>query len=215
MPEKAIEKNQTIDGEAYLRGIMDAFPSPVLVIDRSLVIYDSNSAAKRILGGDGEPMPTRLDCHTIGCIHASSIAGQGPHAVECFTCAIRQISSVLCADMPPFKKTATIHVARDGQAHNIHLLVNCAPLHHTDGRHYILTLQDVSGLSGLQRIVPICSFCRNVQNGRDRWEPIHTYLQSFSTIVFSHKICPECARKQYPDLVDPAEKRDTWASTAI
>ena len=215
MPKESIIKNQQVDGETYLRSIIDAFPSPVLVIDRNLVIHDANAAAKRILGGGADRTPTRLDCHAIRCIHASSASSGGLHAVECFTCAIRQVSAALCAGMPPFKKTSTIHVARDDQVHNIHLLLNFAPLRHPDGSYFILTLQDVSGLSGLQRIVPICSFCQNVQNDDDRWEPIHSYFQTFSTISFSHKICPECARKQYPDLVDPARENDGMVPAAI
>jgi len=33
--------------------------------------------------------------------------------------------------------------------------------------------------------------------------------------TFSHKICPECARKQYPDLFDPAKENEAVAPTVI
>lgn len=98
MPRKRIQPKQPFAGEAYLRRIMDAVASPVLVIDCNLSIYDANEAAKRIFGDEADRMPTRLDCDAVRCMHAPNASGGSMHAVECFTCAIRQTSTAFFAN---------------------------------------------------------------------------------------------------------------------
>ena len=46
-------------------------------------------------------------------------------------------------------------------------------------------------------ILPICANCKSIRMEKDRWVPVENY---FSTIVFSHGICPACCKKLYPDF---------------
>lgn len=57
-------------------------------------------------------------------------------------------------------------------------------------------LADVKALSGL---LPICSSCKNIRDDNGYWSKLETYLLEHSSIDFSHGICPDCARKLYPD----------------
>ncbi len=57
-------------------------------------------------------------------------------------------------------------------------------------------LNEVKTLSGL---LPICCSCKKIRNDQGYWLQIETYVQEHSTAEFSHGICPECARKLYPD----------------
>lgn len=45
-------KKQYLVGEEYLRSILDAFPSPVLLVDKNLSIHDANAASKQLLRYD-------------------------------------------------------------------------------------------------------------------------------------------------------------------
>jgi PAS domain S-box-containing protein len=58
-------------------------------------------------------------------------------------------------------------------------------------------LDDVKKLSGL---LPICSNCKKVRNDQGYWEQIEVYIRDHSGADFSHGICPECAKKLYPDI---------------
>jgi phosphoserine phosphatase RsbU/P len=53
-------------------------------------------------------------------------------------------------------------------------------------------LDEVERLEGL---IPICSYCKNVRNEEDYWERVEQYVQSRSTVRFSHGICPSCLEK--------------------
>lgn len=55
----------------------------------------------------------------------------------------------------------------------------------------------------LQRIVPICSYCRKVRDDANYWQQVESYIAAHSDTRFSHGICPECYVKMtgepYPD----------------
>jgi hypothetical protein len=65
----------------------------------------------------------------------------------------------------------------------------------------ILQLQDalveVRTLSGL---LPICSSCKKIRDDQGYWNQIEDYVSSRSEATFSHGICPECAKKLYPEF---------------
>jgi hypothetical protein len=58
-------------------------------------------------------------------------------------------------------------------------------------------LADVKKLSGL---LPICAACKRVRDDQGYWQQIEAYIRDRSDAEFSHSICPECARKLYPDM---------------
>jgi len=58
-------------------------------------------------------------------------------------------------------------------------------------------VKEVKNLSGL---LPICSSCKKVRDDKGYWNQIESYIESHSEADFSHSICPECAKKLYPDL---------------
>jgi CheY-like chemotaxis protein len=59
-------------------------------------------------------------------------------------------------------------------------------------------LQKVKTLSGL---LPICSSCKRIRNDEDKsWQHIEDYIANHSEADFTHGICPECARRLYPEL---------------
>ncbi len=58
-------------------------------------------------------------------------------------------------------------------------------------------LKDIKQLSGF---IPICASCKNIRNDQGYWQHIEQYLKEHSEAQFSHGICPECAKKLYPDI---------------
>ena len=58
-------------------------------------------------------------------------------------------------------------------------------------------LSKVKTLSGL---LPICAGCKKIRDDKGYWNQIEQYLNEHSDAIMSHGICPECAKKYYPDL---------------
>lgn len=54
----------------------------------------------------------------------------------------------------------------------------------------------------LEGILPICSSCKKIRDSEGHWQSLERYIGQRSKAKFSHGICPECARKLYPDIFD-------------
>jgi len=68
--------------------------------------------------------------------------------------------------------------------------------------------EEVKRLSGL---LPICASCKKIRNDEGYWQEIEAYLHSHSDTQFSHGICPDCAKKLYPEFADELLKK--WKQT--
>ncbi len=62
-----------------------------------------------------------------------------------------------------------------------------------------LALNHVKQLQGL---LPICAHCKNIRDDEGYWNRIESYFASRLETEFSHSICPDCARKHYPDIFE-------------
>ncbi len=65
----------------------------------------------------------------------------------------------------------------------------------------ILELKDalakVKQLSGL---LPICALCKNIRDDKGYWQQIEEYVRDHSSAEFSHGLCPDCAKRLYPEI---------------
>lgn len=58
-------------------------------------------------------------------------------------------------------------------------------------------LAEVKTLSGF---LPICANCKDIRDDEGYWQQIERYISDHSEAQFSHGICPECAKKFYPEF---------------
>jgi PAS domain S-box-containing protein len=58
-------------------------------------------------------------------------------------------------------------------------------------------LSQVRTLGGL---LPICASCKKIRDDQGYWRQVEEYVREHSEAEFTHSICPDCARKLYPDI---------------
>ncbi|MCK4906115.1 MAG: protein kinase [Spirochaetes bacterium] len=51
----------------------------------------------------------------------------------------------------------------------------------------------------LEGFLPICSFCKKIRDDDGKWNNIETYITKRSKAKFSHGLCPDCLKKNYPE----------------
>lgn len=65
----------------------------------------------------------------------------------------------------------------------------------------IRELQDALGkVKTLKGLIPICANCKKIRDDKGYWNQIDSYIHEHADVDFSHGICPDCAKKLYPDL---------------
>lgn len=52
----------------------------------------------------------------------------------------------------------------------------------------------------LSGFLPICASCKMIRDDKGYWNDIEIYIREHSEAEFSHGICPDCARRLYPEL---------------
>lgn len=70
------------------------------------------------------------------------------------------------------------------------------------------TLSEVKTLRGF---LPICSSCKKIRSDTGYWQQIESYISEHSEAEFSHGLCPNCARKLYPEIMEKRQERKDGA----
>jgi hypothetical protein len=52
----------------------------------------------------------------------------------------------------------------------------------------------------LQGLLPICMFCHKIRTDQQSWQRIDLYISEHSEATFTHGLCPECKKKQFPKI---------------
>lgn len=56
----------------------------------------------------------------------------------------------------------------------------------------------------LQRIVPICMYCKKIRDDANFWQEVERYISAHSDTRFSHSVCPDCSGRLHAGLEDGA-----------
>jgi len=59
----------------------------------------------------------------------------------------------------------------------------------------------------LRGFLPICSSCKKIRDDKGYWNQIESYIRDHTEAEFSHGICPECAKRLYPEFFDGREDK--------
>lgn len=69
--------------------------------------------------------------------------------------------------------------------------------------HLISELRDaLSKVKLLHGLLPTCAGCHKIRNEEGEWEEMETYISEHSDVDFSHGLCPNCAKRLYPEVFD-------------
>ncbi len=58
----------------------------------------------------------------------------------------------------------------------------------------------INEIKTLRGILPICSFCKKIRDDKGYWNQLEAYIDKHSDADLSHSVCPDCAKKHYPDF---------------
>lgn len=61
--------------------------------------------------------------------------------------------------------------------------------------------QAVAEVKTLTGLLPICASCKKIRDDNGYWQQVEYYIGQRTGAEFSHGICPECARRLYPEVM--------------
>jgi GAF domain-containing protein len=71
-----------------------------------------------------------------------------------------------------------------------------------DAYHHALVMKDHAEREAeeLRKLLPMCSYCRDVRDDNDYWQHLDGYLTSHAHVDLSHTVCPKCMPRARRDL---------------
>ena len=204
MEERALADTEgsprTLALDGYFRILFDAVPSPVLIVDDDVRILDYNSAGAGLLGQDHRLLYMKRGGDALRCVHSFESPEGCGRSADCGGCVIRNSVSEALRDGKVCRRRSMMQLV-DNQAKtrkDVMLLVTASPLRYEEKNLVLLVLDDVSELMELQKILPICSYCRKIRNDENYWKSVEEYFRDHQNLLFSHSICESCMREHFP-----------------
>ncbi len=69
----------------------------------------------------------------------------------------------------------------------------------------------LANIKTLSAMLPICAYCKKIRDDKGYWSQVEEYIRKHTSTVFSHGICPDCAKKEYEKMgiTPPSKTRKT------
>ncbi len=183
--------------EADLGGqILDALPEAVLVVNEDLRILAFNRAAEVYLDPPFEATLRQLCGHALRCLNERGSDRPCGETAHCGSCALREAVETSREREGTFRRRYEFQrESAGGEVETLHLLVTAAPLENGNAALTVLVLEDVSAVTRLHQLLPICAGCKKVRDDQDQWHELEVYMSAHSDVLFSHGYCQECAER--------------------
>lgn len=180
---------------------MNVVPVPVFLMDADARIVDCNEAARETIRGARHLRLRSLCGDVLHCVNACSAPEACGKTESCKDCKVRGAIRSAIEGNPVRRLKANMRVMGDGPKGGerpLDVFVSAARIDGSTEPRVMLVMEDVSELAALHRMLPICAYCRKVRDDRESWGEIEAYVRRNMDVEFSHGICPDCMRKNFP-----------------
>jgi PAS domain-containing protein len=136
-------------------------------------------------------------CHTDGCPLQQVIDGKEEVTLESVKYEFRGKPKTFIISARPFRDTYgnLIGIVESFQDISARIRAETAKVELIDDLQE--ALDKVNLLTGM---LPICASCKKIRDDKGYWNQIEIYIRDHSEAEFSHGICPDCAKKLYPEF---------------
>ena len=195
-------RNQLKDKEGFSTALFEALPLPVMVVDADVRILYYNTAAEVLVGSASGTVIRNRFGEILHCIHSDEALEGCGYAPFCKDCIIRNSVYQALHGRKVSRKLQRMNLLQKDKTVDIYLLVTTAPLQYLEETLVMLLLEDVSELTALRRLIPICSKCKKVRDDQEYWHHLDVYFKQHLDMDFTHSLCPDCIAKLYPGFSD-------------
>lgn len=179
-----------------LRTMFDAIPSLIFVVDHDVRIEEYNAAAGKLLVGERETILKRRGGEILNCLHSKDTPEGCGHSTYCNTCVIRNSVTDAFKGNSVVRRRSKIELVRGKDTLEIYALITASPFRFKTRALVLLVIEDINEISELQRMIPICSICKEVRDEKEAWSRIEAYFKEQWDVDFSHSICPKCYQSE-------------------
>lgn len=151
----------------YYQEILDSIPVMIFVLDGDLRVRYLNKTAAAVFGLDKAKFLDLRGGEVLHCLHRHDVpegCGLGPF---CKDCIIRSaVSNCLHGQSIARQRTQFVVAAGDTRK-DFELLITANPMPGSDQALAILVIEDISEMTSLQDLIPICAKCKRIRGDQE------------------------------------------------
>lgn len=198
-----------MSGSADLRhpDVIDAIPVPIFLVDEDVRILDLNAAASHSFGPAKQEIQFRRGGDALHCLHSYDVpegCGRGP---ACTLCVVRNSVGASLSGARTTRRRMKFEIKTGAKKTELELLISASPFPQAGEKVVLLVIEDMTELSKLRAIIPICAQCKRIRNEKEFWQQVEGYFHDYIGVDFSHGLCPDCLKQLYGEYVPKASSR--------
>jgi hypothetical protein len=186
---------QSQPGDAIPTTVFDALPFPAWIVDDDMRLLAVNRASIRLLGAESDVVLRQRGGEFLHCVNSENGCGK---STRCPDCVLRGATRFAVAGSQPTRQRTRLEVVDRDSVTEMHALITASPVIYEGAARVLLCVEDLTLLLATTDALPICMNCKKVRDN-DLWLQIEAYLDSQLDLKFTHGICPDCAKRLYPE----------------
>jgi hypothetical protein len=187
--------------ELHYTHLLNAIPVPMFIVDEDVRILDLNVAACKAFDLSKDAIRQRRGGEVLHCLHSQEVPEGCGRAVMCKNCIVRNAVADCRNAVSTTQRRMKFEVRAAGKIVELELLISASPLPQAAKNAVLLVVENITELTKLRSILPICSHCKRIRNEAKYWEQVDSYFHEHIGVDFSHGLCPECLQKYYGEYL--------------
>lgn len=180
--------------------LVDALPAFVFIADADMKILDLNAAASRWLAASRNDATGKKAGEVLNCGHSTGTPEGCGGSDHCSRCGVRNSVRGAIRDRRLHGGRTRKNLRGSDDGARVFLQVIAAPFEHAGKDLALLVMHDVTELTRLRRLLPVCANCRSSRRDAAYLKSVEAYLNGRPELDYAHAICPGCRNKLYPGL---------------
>ena len=180
--------------ESFAAFLLKNMPLAVMIVNNEVRVQGINEAAQEFLCISDEDAHLKKCGDVLKCVHARGPGGCGGSSF-CSRCLLRKSVLEALEGRTVSRNKGHVDVVFDGVVKRWILLVTASPIVYENTRMVIVLAEDVSLITQIQGLIPICSSCHHIRDDQGDWHSLENYLITHSEAELTHDFCPLCSEK--------------------
>lgn len=180
-----------------------------MLLDPNYQVHAINRSAKAFFNCRGGEFQVASCGEVLGCVHRQDHpqgCGFGP---VCPKCIVRNTAMEAMVGNETQRAKGKLEFLKGDE---ISILVSSSPFEYNRQRYVVIIIEDISIITELQGLIPICASCKKIRDDKGYWNRVENYIEEHSEAEFTHDICPDCSKELYANLQAQIRTREKTPS---
>lgn len=184
---------ELLQDNEFFRLLFKVIPTGIVLVDENGYVQAINPEGSKMFCV--EPLDDSIHYRggeLLRCINAKDGCGV---ASACQTCILRTNAMVAIKGKTVSRQKGKFCTIKDNDIRQFILQVTASPLVYGQLTLALLIIEDISLVTELSGLIPICSSCHRIRDDKGEWVNIGKYLQEHSEAELTHDYCPTCSKE--------------------